>query len=142
VVILITDGMNNTGEISPIMAADMARESKIRVYTIAIGQNSGNTQTAVAILPNGEEYMADVENTTDPTTLQEIARQTGGIFYQAETKNRLSEIYKDIDRLEKTKLEQINYDKHYEAYQLFALLALISLALEMLLRLTLLNRLP
>ena len=69
VVILITDGMNNTGEISPIMAADMARESKIRVYTIAIGQNSGKTQTAVAILPNGEEYMADVENTTFPSTL-------------------------------------------------------------------------
>ena len=142
VVILITDGMNNTGEISPIMAADMAREAKIRVYTIAIGSTSGKTKTAVALLPNGEEYMADVDNTTDPSTLQEIARQTGGIFYQAETKSRLSEIYKDIDRLEKTKLQQINYDRHYEAYQLFALLALISLAIEMLLRLTLLNRLP
>ena len=142
VVILITDGMNNTGEISPIMAADMAREAKIRVYTIAIGSTSGKTKTAVALLPNGEEYMADVDNTADPSTLQEIARQTGGIFYQADTKSRLSEIYKDIDRLEKTKLQQINYDRHYEAYQLFGLLALISLAIEMLLRLTLLNRLP
>lgn len=141
VIILITDGENNTGEISPLMAADIAKQSGIRIYTIAIGLQGKSRQT-VAQLPNGEYYQANVENAMDPETLKEIAATTGGIFYQAESNKKLREIYDDIDKLEKTKLKVLNYDRHYEAYQYFALAAFILFALEVLLRLTWLRRIP
>lgn len=141
VIILITDGENNTGEISPLMAADIAKQSGVRIYTIAIGHQGKSRQT-VAQLPNGEYYQANVENAMDPETLKEIAATTGGIFYQAESNQKLREIYDDIDKLEKTKLKVLNYDRHYEAYQYFALAAFILFALEVLLRLTWLRRIP
>ncbi len=141
VVILLTDGVNNTGEISPLTAADMAKASGVRVYTIAVGRAGGQSQQVVAYLPNGEEYMANVDNEADPETLKSIASTTGGIFYQASTKNELRDIYADIDKLEKSKLKVMNYDRRYEAYQLFALIALGLLVLEVLLRLTLFRRL-
>ncbi len=141
VVILLTDGVNNTGEISPMMAADMAKQSGIRIYTIAVGGTSGKSRQAVAVLPNGEQYMADVDNFADPETLKSIASATGGIFYQADSKTKLRKIYQDIDKLEKTKLKVLNYDRRYEAYQLFGLIAFVLLALEVLLRLTIYRRL-
>lgn len=141
VIILITDGENNTGEISPLMAADIAKQSGVRIYTIAIGYQGKSRQT-VAQLPNGEYYQANIENAMDPETLKEIAATTGGIFYQAESNQKLREIYDDIDKLEKTKLKVLNYDRHYEAYQYFALAAFILFALEVLLRLTWLRRIP
>ncbi len=141
VVILLTDGVNNTGEISPMMAADMAKKCGIRIYTIAVGGSMGKTRQAVAILPNGEQYMADLDNTSDPETLRNIASATGGIFYQADSRKKLSEIYQDIDKLEKTKLKVLNYDRRYEAYQLFGVIAFCLLALEVLLRLTIFRRL-
>lgn len=141
VVILLTDGVNNTGEISPLMAADIARQNGIRVYTIAIG-TQGKSEQAVAQLPNGEYYHAIVDNAADPETLKQIATTTGGIFYQADSKQKLHDIYKDIDTLEKTKLKVLNYDRHYEAYQYFALAAFLLFALEILLRLTWFKRIP
>ena len=75
-------------------------------------------------------------------TIDEIARMTGGLFYHAQTKGKLRDIYNDIDKLEKTKLRVKNFDKRYEAYQPFALAAFVSLLLEMLLRTTLLRRIP
>lgn len=141
VVILITDGENNTGEISPLMAADMAKNCDVRVYTILLGSD-GKTSVPVAQLPNGETYNADVENNADPTALQQIAQATGGIFYKAKSRSSLREVYDDIDKLEKTKLKIKNYDKRYEAYQPFAWAAFASLLLEILLRITWLRRKP
>ncbi len=141
VVILITDGVNNAGEISPLMAADLAKDRGVRIYTIAIGR-PGRSRQAIAQLPNGELYEADVDNAADPETLKQIATATGGLFYQASSKQKLRAIYDDINKLEKTKLKVLNYDRHYDAYQIFAWAALACLLLEVLLRLTWLRRLP
>lgn len=142
VVILITDGVNNTGEISPLMAADLAKQNGIRIYAIAIGKSGERSKQVVAQLPNGEEYTADVDNSSDPETLKMIASTTGGLFYQADSNKKLKEIYNDIDKLEKTKLKVSNYDKRYEAYQIFGLAAILLLILEIVLRLTWFRRIP
>lgn len=142
VVILLTDGVNNTGEISPLMAADLARQQGIRVYTIAVGKEGQQSRQAVAQLPNGEEYIADVDNSADPATLRQIAQNTGGVFYQAASNQRLQEIYSDIDKLEKTKLKILNYDRRYDAFQWFGWAALVCFLLEIVLRLTWLRRIP
>lgn len=141
VVILLTDGENNTGEISPLMAADMAKNMGIRVYTILLG-TQGTQNVPVAQLPNGEVYTAQVDDTADPETLKQIAKATGGIFYWAKSKSSLKEVYDDIDKLEKTKLKVINYNRHYEAYQPFAWMFLFVLLVEVLLRITWLKRIP
>lgn len=141
VVILLTDGANNTGEISPLTAADIAKEHGIRVYTILLGSD-GKVNVPVANLPNGEIYTAQMDATADPSTLQQIAKTTGGIFYRATTRSSLRAVYRDIDKLEKTKFKINNFNRHYEAYQPFALAALIVLLLELLLRITWLKRIP
>ena len=116
VVVLLTDGANNTGDISPLMAADMAKDCGVRVYTM------------------------QTDATPDPATLKEIAATTGGIFYRATSRTALREVYNDIDRLEKTKLKVNNYSRRYEAFQPFAFAALLFLLLEMVLRLTWLRK--
>lgn len=141
VIILLTDGANNAGDISPLMAAEIAKKSNVRVYTIAVGTD-GVVNQPVAVLPDGSYYYQKVKADMDTGTLQEIARMTGGLFYHAQTKGKLRDIYNDIDKLEKTKLRVKNFDKRYEAYQPFALAAFVSLLLEMLLRTTLLRRIP
>lgn len=141
IVILLTDGVNNAGEISPLMGADIAKGMGIRIYTISVGRQ-GRSRQAVAQLPNGELYEADVDNSADPETLRQIASTTSGIFYQAESRQKLTEIYNDIDKLEKTKLKVMNYERRYEAYQPFAIAAFILFFLEVLLRITWLRRIP
>lgn len=135
VVILLTDGANNTGEISPLMATDMAKNLGIRIYTILLGSNS-KVNVPVAQLPNGEVYTQQVDDTTDPSTLKQIANETGGIFYHASSRSSLKQVYDDIDKLEKTKLKVNQHSRHYEAYQPFALAAILVLLLEILLRTT------
>lgn len=140
VVILLTDGANNTGEISPLMATDMAKNLGIRIYTILLGSNS-KVNVPVAQLPNGEVYTQQVDDTTDPSTLKQIANETGGIFYHASSRSSLKQVYDDIDKLEKTKLKVSQHSRHYEAYQPFALAAILVLLLEILLRTTWFKRL-
>lgn len=140
VVILLTDGANNTGEISPLMATDMAKNLGIRIYTILLGSNS-KVNVPVAQLPNGEVYTQQVDDTTDPSTLKQIANETGGIFYHASSRSSLKQVYDDIDKLEKTKLKVSQHSRHYEAYQPFAMAAILVLLLEILLRTTWFKRL-
>lgn len=132
VIILLTDGANNTGEISPLMATDMAKQLGIRIYTILLGTD-GKVNVPVAQLPNGEVYSQQVDDTVDPTTLKQIARETGGIFYHATSRSSLKDVYADIDKLEKSKLKVNNHSMRYEAYQPFAIAALLLLLLEVLL---------
>lgn len=141
IVILITDGENNTGDISPLMAAEIAKKQGVRVYTIALGKK-GIYKQAIAQLSNGEIYSEEVENKMETESLQRIAAITGGIYYEAGSTSKLEEIYADINTLERTKFKVSNYDKYYEAYQPFALAALLSFILELLLRFTLLRRIP
>ena len=133
VIILITDGANNAGDISPLMAADIAKASKVRVYTIAVG-HQGKVKQPVGILPNGEYIYQVVDSDMDPETLKKIAATTGGLYYAADSKEKLRAIYHDIDKLEKSKLKVQSYDKHYEAYAPFAWALFAVLLLELVLR--------
>ena len=139
VVILLTDGSNNQGEISPMTAAEIAKSLGIRVYTIGVGTN----KVAPYPMPvaGGVQYV-NIPVEIDTQTLRAIAQTTDGNFYRATNNAELKKIYKDIDQLEKSKLNVTHFAKRYEAYQPFALAALCVLLLEILLRLTWFRRLP
>ncbi len=141
VIILLTDGVNNTGQISPLQAADMAKSLGIRVYTIAAG-GGADVDLPVAILPNGDIYSTQVKEPEDPETLQKIASQTGGQYFKADNRRALSSIYDDIDKLEKRRLEVSDSTRRYDAWQSFGLLAIILALCALILRYTWLRRLP
>lgn len=140
VIILLTDGVNNRGDISPLTAAEIAKQFGVRVYTIGVG--AGGTAPYPYPLPGGGVHIVNMPVDVDPETLQQIAQTTGGLFYRAGSSQKLKEIYNDIDKLEKSKLKVTRYDKRYEAYAPFAVAALLSLLLEFLLRTTWLRRIP
>ena len=133
VVILLTDGSNNMGDISPMTAAQIAKSLGIRVYTIGVGT------TGVAPYPmpvaGGVQYV-NMPVEIDDETLKGIAATSDGNFYRATNNKELIQIYKDIDQLEKTRQNVKKYSERYEAYQPFAIAALLIMLLEALLRLT------
>jgi len=139
VVILLTDGSNNMGDISPLTAAQIAKSLGIRVYTIAVGSK---TVAPYPMQVGGTVQYVNVRADVDTKTLSEIAATADGHFYRATNTKELKQIYKDIDLLEKTKMEVKQYSKYYEAYQPFAIIALLSLLLEILLRITWFRRIP
>ncbi|MBM6993306.1 MAG: VWA domain-containing protein [Prevotella sp.] len=139
VVILLTDGSNNMGDISPLTAAQIARSLGIRVYTIGVGTN----KVAPYPMPvaGGVQYV-NMPVEIDTRTLSEISAMTEGNFYRATNNRELKQIYHDIDQLEKTKMNVTKFSKRYEAFQPFAIAAIVCLLLELLLRNTVLRRLP
>lgn len=139
VVILLTDGSNNMGDISPMTAAEIAQSLGIRVYTIGVGTN----KVAPYPMPvaGGVQYV-NMPVEIDTKMLADIASATDGDFYRATNTAELKNIYKEIDRLEKSKLNVKKFSKRYEAYQPFALAAAIALLLEILLRITVFRRIP
>jgi Ca-activated chloride channel family protein len=139
VVILLTDGSNNMGDISPMTAAEIAKSLGIRVYTIGAGTNG----TARYPMPmgGGVQYV-NLPVEIDTKTLNDISNATDGKFFRATNTRELQQIYKEIDQLEKTKLNVKKYSKRYEAYQPFALAAILLLLLELLLRVTIFRRIP
>ena len=139
VVILLTDGSNNRGDISPMTAASIAKSVGVRVYTIGVGTNK------VARYPmevGGTIQYVNMPVEIDTKTLSDIAATTDGHFYRATNMAALKQIYKDIDKLEKTKIDVKKFSKFYEAYQPFAMAAILALLLELLLRVSILRRLP
>lgn len=140
VIILLTDGSNNKGDISPQTAAEIARINHIRVYTIGVGTNG--TAPYPFPLPGGGVKYVQMPVEIDTQTLTAIANKTGGKYYRATNNKELNRIYDDIGQLEKTKIQVKQYSKHYEAYQVFGLIALLSLLLELLLRTTVLRKIP
>lgn len=139
VVILLTDGSNNAGEISPLTAAEIAKSLGIRVYTIGVGTN----KVAPYPMPvaGGVQYV-NIPVEIDTKTLADIAEKTDGHFYRATNTGELKQIYKDIDKLERSKLNVKKFSKRYEAFQPFAIAALLALLLEVILRLTIFRRIP
>ena len=139
VVILLTDGSNNRGDISPMTAAEIAKSFGIRVYTIGVGTN----KVAPYPMPvaGGVQYV-NIPVEIDSKTLSEIAAATDADFYRATNNKELLNIYKEIDKLEKSKLSVKTYSKRYEAYQPFAIAAVLLLLLEILLRITVFRKLP
>ena len=139
VVILLTDGSNNRGDLSPMTAAEIAKSFGIRVYTIGVGTN----KVAPYPMPvaGGIQYV-NMPVEIDTKMLQDIASATDGDFYRATNNKELQQIYKEIDKLEKSKLNVKKFSKRYEAYQPFAIAAALLLLLEMLLRITVFRKLP
>ena len=133
------DGSNNRGDISPMTAAEIARSLGIRVYTIGVGTN----KVAPYPMPvaGGVQYV-NIPVEIDNKMLSEIAAATEGDFYRATNTKELRKIYQEIDRLEKSKLNVKQFSKKYEAYQPFALIAVLALLLEILLRITIFRRIP
>ncbi len=139
VIILLTDGTNNRGDIDPITAAELAKTFGIRVYTIGIGTHGKAPypfQTAY-----GVQYQ-NIDVVIDEQPLKQIAGLTGGEYYRATNNNSLKSIYTEIDKLEKTKFNVKEYSKKNEEFYLFGLICLSLLIAEILLRNTLLRRLP
>lgn len=139
VIILLTDGSNNRGDISPLTAAEIAKQFGIRVYTIGVGTNG----TAPYPMPTyaGVQYV-NVPVEIDEQTLIQIASTTNGNYFRATSNSKLKEVYEEIDKLEKTKLNVKEFSKREEAYTPFALVAFLCILLELVLRNTILKKIP
>jgi Ca-activated chloride channel family protein len=137
VIILLTDGVNNSGAIDPSDAAQLAELNGIRCYTIGVG-SVGKAKSPVAKI--GNQYRYDwVDVRIDEDVLMEIAERTGGKYFRATTAEKLKAIYKEINLLEKTRFNVMRYQRKTEAYIPFAIMALIALLLERTLRFTLIR---
>ncbi|MDI9318892.1 MAG: VWA domain-containing protein [Phycisphaerales bacterium] len=133
IIILLTDGVNNTGLIDPSTALEIAKAYKLRVYCIGVGTRGEApypVQTPVGI----QKQMVPVE--IDEALLKNIASQTGGKYFRATSNSSLASVYKEIDQLEKSKVEVSSFKHFTDLFLPFALLALICIALEMVLRYT------
>jgi Ca-activated chloride channel family protein len=133
IIILLTDGVNNTGLIDPSTALEIAKAYKLRVYCIGVGTR-GEAPYPVQTPMGIQKQMVPVE--IDEVLLKNIATQTGGKYFRATSNNSLSSIYKEIDQLEKSKVEVSSFKHFSDLFLPFALIALVCIALEMLLRYT------
>ena len=133
VIILLTDGVNNSGFIDPSTAADLASTYGIKTYTIGLGTN-GNARAPVALNPNGSFRFGITKVEIDEDLLNEVADKTGGKYFRATDNRKLEEIYEEINKLEKTEVEEIKYSDIDEKYRPFALLAFVLISLELLLK--------
>lgn len=135
VIILMTDGVNNAGFIDPKIASELALEFGIKTYTIGVGTN-GTARSPVGINNNGSFVYDNVPVEIDEDLLKEIAEVTGGKYFRATNNEKLKEIYDEIDKLEKTEVEEFKYTNFEEKYRPLILLAGILLLLELLLKFT------
>ena len=142
VIILLTDGVNNRGQIAPMTAAEIARAQGIRVYTIGVGTEGTAPDPAVDIYgqPTGDVVMAKVE--IDEKTLGAMADLTGGKYFRATDNAKLKAIYDEINQLEKSKVEVTERISYHERFLVWALAALGALLLEFLLSNLVLKRIP
>lgn len=139
VIILLTDGSNNCGDVAPLTAAEIAKTYGIRVYTIGVGKH-GMARYPIQT-PMGVRYQ-NIPVEIDEDVLQKIADMTGGSYYRATDNNKLHEIYSEIDQLEKTKINVREYSRKSEEYTPWLLAAFVLLVAEITLRNTLLRHLP
>lgn len=139
VVILLTDGTNNSGQIAPLTAADLARSYGIRVYTVGVGTKG------MAPTPVNTPYGIRMQNMPvdiDEKTLTEIAAMTGGQYFRAQDTEGLRQVYEEIDEMEKYLISVQNVTRRQEMFLPFALFALGLILLELLLRRTWLRNIP
>ncbi|MDB2462902.1 VWA domain-containing protein [Algibacter sp.] len=135
VIILLTDGVNNSGFIDPKIASELAVEYGIKTYTIGLGTN-GMALSPVAILPNGNFQYGRIQVEIDEDLLKEIAEVTGGKYFRATNNKKLEEIYEEINKLEKTEIEEFKYYNYEEKFRPLVILAGLLLLIELLLRYT------
>lgn len=139
VIILLTDGSNNRGEISPMTAAEIAKSFGIRVYTIGVGTNGTAPypmQTSMGV------QLVNMPVEIDEDVLRGIAATADGQYYRATSNTKLKEVYEEIDKLERTKLQVKEFSKNQEAYLPFAWVLVLCIGLEILLRQTVLKTIP
>lgn len=136
IIILLTDGVNNSGFIDPKIATELAVEFGIKTYTIGIGSN-GTALAPVGILPNGKFKYGLTKVEIDEALLKEIALKTGGIYFRATNNQKLEEIYQEINKLEKTEIEEFKYYNYEEKYRILILLAIGFIIFEWIFRNTL-----
>ena len=141
VVILLTDGVNNAGYVKPITAADIAREFKVKVYTIGVG-STGDALTPVSRRSDGRYIFGLARVEIDEALLTQIAEMTGGKYFRATSAESLEQIYQEIDQLEKTEIEVTAIKRYSEEFHRFAFWGLLFIIIELVLRYTLLRSIP
>ncbi len=139
VVILLTDGVNNRGEISPQMAAEIAKTYGVRVYTIGVGKEGSAPYPVMT--PWGVEVQ-NVKVEIDEALLAEIAESTGGRYFRATDNTKLAEIYSEINKMEKARTTVDSFPVYKELFGKYALMALLALFLELVLNWFVIRRLP
>ena len=140
VVVLLTDGVNNSGQISPMMAADIAHDMGVKLYTIGVGSEGEAPYPVQDYFGNYQLVMSPVE--IDEALLYEMAAKTGGKYFRATDKKALESIYEEINELEKSEVQVAQYYHHDELYERWLVYGLLLLAAEFLVRRLILNRLP
>lgn len=140
VIILLTDGVNNSGQIAPLTAADIAQKLGLRVYTIGVGSQGTAPYPAIDMWGNITYTPMKVE--IDEKMLTEIANKTGGQYFRATDNEKLRAIYHEINQLERSRVEVENVTHYYERFTLFALLALLLLVVECFVRRIWLRQIP
>ncbi len=141
VVILLTDGVNNRGSIAPLLAAEIAKEQGIKVYTIGVGKNGNAPYPRVDMYGNVVDYV-QVKVEIDEQTLREISRTTGGEYFRATDENSLQSIYDQINQLERSKVEIYEYTTYNEEYLIWVVAAFVLLMAEFVTRTLIIRRLP
>lgn len=141
VVILLTDGVNNQGSVAPLTAAEIAKAFGIRVYTIGLG-SMGKALSFAGIYPDGSYAYEWADVVIDEKTMTEISDMTGAQYFRATDNDKLKDVYKEIDRLEKTIFEEKNFTNKSEHFLPFAITAAILLLIEFLLKNTILKSIP
>ena len=136
VIILLTDGVNNSGFIDPKIASELAVEYEIKTYTIGLGSN-GTARAPIGLLPDGKFQYGMTKVEIDEELLKTIAEKTGGLYFRATDNKKLEEIYEEINKLEKTEIEEFKYYNYDEKFRPLILLALALLFIEWLMRNTL-----
>jgi Ca-activated chloride channel family protein len=139
IVILLTDGVNNRGEIAPLMAAEIAKTYGVRVYTIGVGANG---TAPYPVMTERGIILQQMPVEIDENLLRQIAEMTGGRYFRATDNTKLLEIYNEINQMEKARVSVDSFPIYKEEFMPFALAALAALILELLLRLLILRRLP
>lgn len=140
IIILLTDGVNNCGQVSPLTAADIAKELGLKVYTIGVGSNGMAPYPTMDYWGNIVFEPQKVE--IDEKTLRDIAEKTGGEYFRATDKESLEQIYAQIDKMEKSKIERFDYRLVHEEYLVYVLWALALLLAEFMVKYIALKRIP
>ncbi len=141
VIILLTDGVNNAGYIKPLTAAQIAKQFNVRVYTIGIG-TVGDALAPLSRRDDGRYIFGMTRVQIDEDLLRQIASMTGGQYYRATSEESLEHIYSEIDRLEKTEMEVSVFNRYSEEYYKWLIAGMVGLGLYLLLRWTVLRRIP
>lgn len=135
-IILLTDGTSNAGDVPPQTAAKIAKQKGVRVYTIGVGTNG------MVSVPDPFGFVTQIETKIDEASLKSIARQTGGEYFRALDENMLNDIFDEIDKLEKTKLDVQQYTQTDEDFMRWAWAAMILFMMELIMRYAVLRRIP